>query len=95
MLTGIHFRGSRFEFGRGESIIEGISSSAPDIIADIQPESYEHINDDGRTHSEERDINEIFADGGVSDPDFFANIGAYTENLPFNKMPESVHETNL
>lgn len=61
----------------------------------VHPESNEQINDDGRSHGEERNINKIFADGGGGNAHFFANGAANTKYLPLNKMFYAVHSANL
>jgi hypothetical protein len=41
-----------------------ISARIEDVIFDIHPESHKQIDDYGRAHSKERNVDEIFADSG-------------------------------
>jgi len=76
-------------------ITERITSGIQDIMLHIHPESQENINYHRRPHSEEGYVNEIFPDGKRGNPQHFTDPGANPENLPFDKIFEPVHISNL
>lgn len=61
-----------------------------EIFFVLEKKCHHKINNDGRTESEERNINEIKADGSSSDSHFFSEPGAHTEERGFNKFSEAV-----
>ena len=72
-----------------------ISPGAGDVIFNIHPKRNEEINDDGWTHREKGNINEIFPDCWWGHSHFFTKVGANAEDMPFNKMPEAIHGAKL
>ena len=77
------------------TVLQWIPAPVPDIIADIDPKSQEHVYDYGRAHGKKRNINKVFADRGIGDTHFFTNIGANPKHLPFNKVLELIHTAKL
>jgi hypothetical protein len=61
----------------------------------IHPECQENINDHRRPHGEEGNINKIFSDGECGNTQYFTYPGTNPENLPFDKIFEPVHISNL
>jgi hypothetical protein len=72
-----------------------ISFSRHDISFDIHPESKDKINNQGRAHGEERDINKPGSDPGRSDSQTVTDGRTYSEHLPFNEFLHPVHDCNL
>ena len=65
------------------------------ISFDIHPEGDKKIYNYRGSHGKERNINEIFSDGGSSNTHFFANSAAHTEHMPFNKMFKTLHTVKI
>ena len=62
-----------------------------DIVFDVHPESHEQVNDNGRAHGKKGNVNKIFAYSGRGNAHFFTQIGANAKNMPFHKLPETLH----
>ena len=77
------------------TVLQRVSAPVPDIVADIDPKSKEHVYNYGRAHGKEGDINKVFADSSIGNAHFFANIGANPKHLPFNKVLELIHTAKL
>ena len=76
-------------------VTQGIAPGIENVAFNIHPKSDKQVDNNGRPHCYKSDIDKIFADGGSSDSKAFANCSANTEYMPFNKMPEIFHITNL
>ena len=70
---------------------ERISSARAHVAFHIHPESQDHVNNNGRSQSEEGSIHEPHADPAGSDPHSFSNFGKHAESFPFNKIFKPVH----
>ena len=77
------------------TVPEGIPPFAPDIIPDINPKGYKHIDNNRRPHRKQRHVNKVFADSSAGYSDLFTNIGANPKHLPFNKVFELIHVAKL
>jgi hypothetical protein len=73
-------------------IVPGIPFSRPDILFHVHPESQNHVYDDGRTHCEERCIQEILPDTAGGNPHFIAYGSANAKSVPFNEISQAVHD---
>jgi hypothetical protein len=60
-------------------------------LTDIHPERNKKVNNEWRTHCEERNINKVFTDCTGADAHFFAYPGAYAKNIPLNHSAQTVH----
>ena len=69
------------------TVAQRVAFGGKNIVFDIHPKGDEQVDDDGRAHRQERNINKVFADGGRGDAHFFADIRAYAEYMPFHKLP--------
>jgi hypothetical protein len=74
---------------------KGITFRSHDITFDIHPKSKDKINDQRRTHCEERNINKPGADTGSGNSKTIADSSTYAEQLPFNEYLHPVHNANL
>jgi hypothetical protein len=66
-----------------------------DIILHIHPKSDEEVKDDGTTHREKGDIDEILPDRGSGNAHPLADGAAYPEHVPFDKVFEALHSTKV
>jgi hypothetical protein len=73
-------------------VIPGISFCGPYILADIPPESKDHVENDGRPHREKRCVNKVLPDLTGSNPHAVPDGGAYAESIPFYKIFHAVHD---
>ena len=93
-----HPEGSRRAGGGGGCLLQipqRISPRIQNIPFDIHPKCNEEINDNGRSHRKEGDINKILADGGSGDTHFLTNGCANTEYMPLDKMLEAFHTAKI
>lgn len=77
------------------AVLKRISTTAPDIVADIYPKGEEHIYNYRRTHSKKGYIYEVLTNSSSGYSYFFTDIGTNPEHLPFDKVSESVHTAKL
>jgi hypothetical protein len=76
-------------------VIPGIPLRRPDILPHISPESQYHIDDDRRAHRQDRGVHEILPDLAGSNTHPVANGCTNAKSIPFNKVFEFVHSTNI
>jgi hypothetical protein len=76
-------------------VAERISAGIQNVPFHIHPESKDHVNNDGRSKGQERNIHEPHANAGSGDPHFFSNGGKNAESLPLNKIFKPVHTPKL
>jgi hypothetical protein len=77
------------------TVFQRVPAPVPDVVADIDPKSDEHVYNYGRAHGKEGNINKVFANGSIGNTHFFTNIGANPKHLPFNKVLEFIHTAKL
>jgi hypothetical protein len=65
---------------------ERIAATEEDVAFHIHPEGKDHINNDGRTEREERNIEKPKPDTGRGYTNTLANGTAYAECFPFDKI---------
>lgn len=76
-------------------ITQWIAPGVEDVSFNVHPKSDKKINDHRRSHGEERDIDEVFADGRGSDTHFFAYSAAHPKYMPFYKMFKTLHAVKI
>jgi hypothetical protein len=76
-------------------VIPGISSRSSNVIAHISPKSQNEINNNRRSHRQQRSINKVQPDpaGGNTHP--VADGRTNAKGIPFNKAFEFVHYAKL
>jgi hypothetical protein len=86
---------SPFRARRGLSIPQRIPPRIQNIPFDIHPECNEKIDNDGRTHRKEGNINKVLADGGCGNAHSLANSGTNPKYMPLDKMLEALHAAKI
>jgi hypothetical protein len=76
-------------------IPQRIPPGIDDVSFYIHPESDKKVNDQGRAHGEERNIDKVFADRARSNANFFSNGRTNAEYMPFHKVLESIHDVKI
>jgi hypothetical protein len=76
-------------------VTQGVSPGFGDVVLNIHPEGQYHINDQGRAHSEKSGINKEEADPGGGDAQFVTKGRTNPKGLPFYKIFDLVHISNL
>jgi hypothetical protein len=66
--------------------------SPADVAPDVHPKSDEKIDDERRTHADERGVNEVFAHFARRDVHFVAEVLANAECVPFDQIFQPVLE---
>ena len=82
-------------FITGLEVFQRISPRRPDVIPDIHPECEDHVNDQRRTHGQERHVNEPGSNTGGGNPHPLTNGRTHTEHLPLDEISQLVHTCNL
>ena len=65
------------------------------VLAHVDPESHDHVDDDGWTEGQETDVNEPESDAGTSNAKTLTQNSAYTENIEFYVIPDFLHNSYL
>ena len=76
-------------------IPEGIPSQGSDVSLHIHPESDNKIHNQRRAHRKEGNINEPGSDTNHWNSNPFSKSGTHPIQLPFYKISQAVHPTNL
>jgi hypothetical protein len=76
-------------------ITQGIPAGGSDIALHIHPEGQHHVYNDGRTKRKKGYVHKPHAYTGSSNPHALANSGTHAKGLPFNKILQAVHTTNI
>lgn len=76
-------------------ILHRIASAIQNIPFNIHPKSDEYVDNNGRPHGDERNVNKIFSDNRSGDPKAFSNCSTNAKYMPFDKMLEIFHTANL
>jgi hypothetical protein len=74
---------------------EGIAAGGKDITLDIHPKGEDEINDERRTHGQERDVNEPGPDAGSGYAHPFTYCRTHSKNLPLDEVFKLVHKAKL
>src|SRR5579863_2101892 len=82
------------EMGRLQ-VLQRVASCGEDVTFDVHPEGEDEINDKGRAHREEGDVDEPGPNTGGGYPHSFADCGTHPEHLPLNEVLQLVHASNL
>ena len=80
---------------RDLEVFQGIPARREDIPFYIHPECQDKVDDKGRPHREEGDIDKPGADPGSGNPHSFPDSRTHPKYLPFDEVLHSVHTSNL
>jgi hypothetical protein len=72
-------------------VTQRVTACLDNIMLNIHPESEEYINDHGRPHRDERNIDEVLPDGGGGYSQDFPDAGTNPKNLPLDKILDPSH----
>jgi hypothetical protein len=76
-------------------VFQRVSASRKDIPFDVHPEGKDKIDDERRSHREKRDVDEPGPDPGSGNAHSFPDGSTHPKHLPFDKVLQSVHTSNL
>jgi hypothetical protein len=76
-------------------VFKGVSAGGKDITLDIHPKGKDEIDDEWRTHGEERNVNEPGADTGSGYTHPFTDRCTHSKNLPLDEVFKLVHRAKV
>ena len=80
---------------RLSEIFQRITPRRQDIPLYVHPEGKDEVDNEGRAHGEEGDVDEPGPDTRSGDTHSFTNCCAHPEHLPLDEVFQSVHRANL
>jgi hypothetical protein len=76
-------------------IFKRVPAGGKNVSLDIHPESQDKIDDQGRSHRKEGNVNKPGTDTGSGNAHLLPDRRTYAKYLPFDKVLQSVHTSNL